>query len=244
MCRQRVTFDPTSLPRTISPSSILYSSPCLINVIPVCLSINLYEPGAQWLSKTNQSCWTAPLLNSRSLAELEETEKYGLGGREEGCLCPFFFFFFTDAGECSSSNSGVSSGKNIRSIMEWGWACHHYQWEEEACQSTQRGKRHNPRQRRTGGMEGRREGERETTHEELREGQREGLKSIPIRDGGDSRCKELKRALMRDLDKPPQTCWQIEWDREKIASQREEDKERKTKNKQERAEKRHRPKRN
>lgn len=30
-------------------------------------------------------------------------------------------FFLTDAGECSSSsNSGVSSGKNISSIMEWG----------------------------------------------------------------------------------------------------------------------------
>lgn len=53
VCLQRVTFDPTPLPRTISPSSILYSSPCLINVIPVCLSINLYKAGAQWLSKTN-----------------------------------------------------------------------------------------------------------------------------------------------------------------------------------------------
>lgn len=121
MCREKVTFDPTPLPRAISPSSILYSSPCLINVIPVRLSINLYEAGAQWLAKTNQSCWTAPLLNSRSLAELEETEEYGLEGREKGCLCPFFFL--TDAGECSSSsssNSGVSSGKNISSIMEWG----------------------------------------------------------------------------------------------------------------------------
>lgn len=109
--------------------SIFCSSPCLINVIPVCLSINLYEAGAQWLSKTNQSCWTAPLLNGRSLAELKETEKYGLGAGKEGCLVHFFK-------GVGSSNSGVSAGKNISSIMECGWACHHYQWEEEACQST------------------------------------------------------------------------------------------------------------
>lgn len=46
---------------------------------------------------------------------------------------------------------------------------------------TKGGKRHNPRQRITGGMEGRREEKKErgeTTHEELREGQREGLESI------------------------------------------------------------------
>lgn len=36
--------------------------------------------------------------------------------------------------------------------------------------------------------------------------------------------KELKRALMRDSDKPPQTRWQIERDREKIASQRQRQK--------------------
>lgn len=125
VCRQEVTFDPTPLCRAISPSSVLYSSPCLINVIPVRRSINLYEAGAQWLAKTNQSCWTAPLLNSRSLAGPEETEKYGLEGKEKGCLCPFFFS--THAKECSSSNSGVSSGKNISSIMEWGWASHHHQ---------------------------------------------------------------------------------------------------------------------
>lgn len=34
---------------------------------------------------------------------------------------------------------------------------------------------------------------------------------------------------MRDLDKPRQSHWQIERDGEKIASQREEDKERKDK---------------
>lgn len=107
---QRVTYDPTAWPSTVSLSSILYSSPCLINVIPASLSINLYETGAQWLSKTNQSCCTAPLMNSRSLAQLEEMEKYRLeGGRH---LCPFFYYL--DAGVCSSSssnNSGVSSGK-------------------------------------------------------------------------------------------------------------------------------------
>lgn len=129
VCRQRIKFDPTPLTSTIAIFSIFCSSPCLINVIPVCLSINLYEAGAQWLSKTNQSCWTAPLLNGRSLAELKETEKYGLGAGKEGCLVHFFK-------GVGSSNSGVSAGKNISSIMECGWAFHHYQWEEEACQST------------------------------------------------------------------------------------------------------------
>lgn len=38
---------------------------------------------------------------------------------------------------------------------------------------------------------------------------------------------------MRDLDKPPQTNWQIERDGEKIVSEREEEKEAKTKNEQE-----------
>lgn len=89
VCRQRIKFDPTPLTSTIAIFSIFCSSPCLINVIPVCLSINLYEAGAQWLSKTNQSCWTAPLLNGRSLAELKETEKYGLGAGKEGCLVHF-----------------------------------------------------------------------------------------------------------------------------------------------------------
>lgn len=85
-------------------------------------------------------------------------------------------------------------------------------------------------------MEGRREGKRETTHEEPRDGQRDGLKSIAIRNGdwtSDVAGKELKRALMRDIDKQRQTRRRIERDREKIASLREEDKERETKKKQE-----------
>lgn len=39
---------------------------------------------------------------------------------------------------------------------------------------------------RDGGKARGKKGERETTHEEAEEGQREGLKSIPIRNGGDS----------------------------------------------------------
>lgn len=107
VCRQKVTFDPTPLCRTISPSSVLYSSPCLINVIPVRRSINLYETGAQWLAKTNQSCWTAPLLNSRSLAGPEETEKYGLEGKEKGCLCPFFFYHMQKSAAAATVGSPV-----------------------------------------------------------------------------------------------------------------------------------------
>lgn len=102
-------------------------------------------------------CWTVEAWQSHRKQRSMDLE----GGRRGVSVPPPFFFYLTDAGECSSSNSGVSSGKNISSIMEWGWACHHYQWEEEACQSTQRGKRHNPRQRITGGMDGRREEKRE-----------------------------------------------------------------------------------
>lgn len=130
---QRVTYDPTAWPSTVSLSSILYSSPCLINVIPASLSINLYETGAQWLSKTNQSCCTAPLMNSRSLAQLEEIEKYRLeGGRH---LCPFFLLFGCRGVQQQQQQWGLQ-WENISSIIEWGWACHHYEWEEEACQST------------------------------------------------------------------------------------------------------------
>lgn len=179
VCRQRIKFDPTPLTSTIPISSIFCSSPCLINVIPVCLSINLYEAGAQWLSKTNQSCWTAPLLNGRSLAELKETEKYGLGAGKEGCLVHFL------RGWAAAATVGSLLGKISAAL--WSAA-------EPAITINERkrpvrahkGEKDNRRQRiRDGEKERGKEGKRETTYEEVRVRQRQ-IKSTPIRNGRDS----------------------------------------------------------
>lgn len=56
VCQQRAVSDPTPLTRAISLSSPFSSTLCLINVISVCVSINLYEAGAQSPSRTNQAC--------------------------------------------------------------------------------------------------------------------------------------------------------------------------------------------
>lgn len=79
-----------------------------------------------------------------------------------------FHFFLTDAGECSSSNSGVSSGKNISSIMERGEPAITINERKRPVRAHKGEKRHNNQQRITRGMEGRTEEKRERGKQHMR----------------------------------------------------------------------------
>ena len=132
-------------------------------------------------------CWTVEAWQSHRKQRSMDLE----GGRR-GVSVHFFFFLFNGC-------------RGVQQQQQWGLQWEKYQQHYGVGLSlpslSMRGRglsehtkgKKTQSQTKSNGRDGwkerggERERERETTHEELREGQREGLKSIQIRNGGDSR---------------------------------------------------------
>lgn len=137
-------------------------------------------------------------MNSRSLAEAEETEEYGLEGREEGCLSVF-------------KGWGGKRQQKQKQQQQWGLQWEKYQQHYEVGLSLPslsmrgRGLSERTKEKKTiPDKEERRDGEKEKREQEgkdTRGGQREGLKKQPQLETDE----ELRRSLMGESDKAAQT---------------------------------------
>jgi len=167
------------------PSSMLYASACLINVIPVGLRINLCEAGSQWLQNKPVllNCWMEEAWQS-----YRKQRSMDLEGRRRGVTVHFFFFFLLMQRSAAAATVGSPVGK-YQQHYEVGLSLPSLSMrgrgpsEHTKGEKTQSQTKNNARD---GGKERGKKRERETTHKKARDGQREGLKSIPVRNGGDS----------------------------------------------------------